>query len=92
MPLSGGVSVLKRMMPFMLSCEEVRFEVGADPRHRSWGQRVHLLMCGACGYYVRTMQALDQQIESTLRSVTGHSEAPPPYDELKRPAPGQSSE
>ncbi len=80
------------MMPFMLSCEEVRFEAGADPRHRSWGRRLHVLMCGACRRYVQTMEALDQRIESTMRSVSSRAEAPPPYDEPERPAPGRASE
>jgi hypothetical protein len=74
------------MMPFMLSCEEVRFEAGADPRHRSWRQRLHLVMCSACRHYVQAMQALDLRLESTLRSVSGRTEAPLPYDSPESPA------
>lgn len=58
-------------MRFILNCEEVRFQSGADPRHLSLGQRFHLLMCSACRGYVGSLQRLDQRIESTLRAVSG---------------------
>jgi hypothetical protein len=49
------------------SCKEIRFQVGADPRHLGWRAKFHLLICRACGRYLRETQELDKRIEAALR-------------------------
>lgn len=51
----------------MLKCEDFQFLAGADPRHLTWGQRMHWLMCRTCARYLGSMRKLDRKIEEALK-------------------------
>ena len=50
----------------MLHCEEFRRRVGAEPQRLDWSQRLHWLVCRACGRFLREMRALDRLIAPAL--------------------------
>lgn len=62
----------------MLSCEQFQLLAGADPRHLTWGQRLHRMMCRTCSRYLDTMQDLDHKIENVLEGELPEDPRLPP--------------
>lgn len=50
----------------MLSCEEFRRRAGAKPQRLGRSERLHWLMCRACGRFLQETRALDRLIASAL--------------------------